>query len=65
MSEELKAVALFQPDIPFEIIYVFADKRAFEIYHDPYELDIKIVSIKHAEDAINNFDNLLTGGNHV
>jgi len=64
MSEEVKCIKCFQPDMPFCRYYIFTGyDQALEIYHDPIDLTVKTMSSELAWELVDRFDIIMAGGN--
>lgn len=63
MSEELSCVRLYQPDMPFEEFIIYRNgNTAIQIYHDPTELTVSLITKQEADNRIAHFDLLINGG---
>ena len=63
MSEEIKCISCFQPDMPFIAYYIFNGNQTIKIYHDPTDLETSIITEEQANKEIDRFDLLMAGGN--
>ena len=61
MSEEIKCIRCSQPDIPFEIFYIYFGHVCIKVRYDPFTLDVLLLSREKGEKEIKKFDAAMNG----